>query len=39
MRYQGLTGLQRAAVDGKLHDAAHKVVGGNLAAAVKDGLY
>lgn len=39
MRCQRLTGLQRAAVDGKLHDAADKVVGGDLTAPMKDGFY
>lgn len=38
-RCQRLTGLQRAAVDGELHDAADKVVGGDLTAAMKDGFY
>lgn len=38
-RRQRLTGLQRAAVHGKLHDAADKVVGGDLPAPMKDGLY
>lgn len=39
MGCQGLTGLQWAAVDGELHDAAHKVVCGDLATVMKDGLY
>lgn len=38
-RRQRLTGLQRAAVDGELHDAADKVVGGNLTAPMKDSFY
>lgn len=38
-RRQRLTGLQRAAVHGQLHDAADKVVGGDLPAPMKDGLY
>lgn len=38
-RCQRLTGLQRAAVDGELHDAADEVVGGDLATPMKDGLY
>lgn len=38
-RCQRLTGLQRAPVDGELHDAAHKVVGGDLTAPMKDGFY
>lgn len=38
-RCQRLTGLQRAAVDGELHDAADKVVGGDLTAPMKDGFY
>lgn len=38
-RRQRLTGLQRAAVDGELHDAADKVVGGDLPAPMKDGFY
>lgn len=38
-RCQGLTGLQWAAVDGELHDAADEVVGGDLTAPMKDGLY
>lgn len=37
-RCQRLTGLQRAAVDGELHDAADEVVGGDLTAAMKDGF-
>lgn len=35
---QRLTGLQRAAVDGELHDAADEVMGGDLTAALKDGF-
>lgn len=38
-RCQCLTGLQWTSVDGELHDAAHKVVGGDLTTAVKDGFY
>lgn len=38
-RCQRLTGLQRAPVDGELHDAADKVVGGDLTAPMKDGFY
>lgn len=38
-RRQRLTGLQRAAVHGELHDAAHKVVGGDLPPPVQDGFY
>lgn len=38
-RRQRLTGLQRAAVHGELHDAAHKVVGGDLPTPMKDGFY
>lgn len=38
-RCQCLTGLQRAAVDGELHDAADKVVGGDLTTSMKDGFY
>lgn len=37
-RRHRLTGLQRPPVDRQLHDAAHKVVGGDLAAAVEEGL-
>lgn len=36
---QRLTGLQRAAVHGKLHDAADKVVGGDLPPPAEDGVY
>lgn len=38
-RRQRLIGLQRAAVDGELHDAADKVVGGDLPTPMKDGFY
>ena len=38
-RCQCLTGLQRAAIDGELHDAADKVVGGDLTAPMKDRFY
>ncbi|TNN67154.1 hypothetical protein EYF80_022684 [Liparis tanakae] len=37
-RCQRLTGLQRPAVHGELHDAAHEVVGGDLTAALEEGL-